>query len=85
MSSCSLQGCSRPRSRPSRLDYAAETIRAEDVREVVLVPSDLARHVAWLQEIAELGVDEISIHDVGQEQGPFIEAFGERVLPKVMT
>ena len=85
MSSCSLQGCSRPRSRPSRFDYAAETIRAEDVREVVLVSSDLERNVAWLQEIAELGVDEISIHHVGQEQGPFIGGFGERILPKLMT
>jgi hypothetical protein len=69
---------------PSEFDAAAKTIRAEDVREVVLVSSDLERHVAWLQEIAQLGVDEISIHHVGQEQGPFIEAFGERVLPKLM-
>jgi alkanesulfonate monooxygenase SsuD/methylene tetrahydromethanopterin reductase-like flavin-dependent oxidoreductase (luciferase family) len=70
---------------PSQFDAAARTIRAEDVREVVLISSDLERHVAWLQEIAELGVDEISIHHVGQEQSPFIDAFGERVLPKLMT
>jgi probable non-F420 flavinoid oxidoreductase len=70
---------------PSQFDAAAKTIRPEDVREVVLVSSDLERHAAWLQEIAELGVDEISVHHVGQEQGPFIDAFGERVLPKAMT
>jgi probable non-F420 flavinoid oxidoreductase len=70
---------------PSQFDAAAKTVRAEDVREVVLVSSDLERYVAWIQEIAELGVDEISIHHVGQEQSAFIEAFGERVLPKVMT
>ena len=45
---------------PSQFDAAATTVRAEDVREVVLVSSDLERHAAWLQEIAELGVDEIS-------------------------
>jgi hypothetical protein len=70
---------------PSQFDAAAKTVRAEDVREVVLVSSDLERYVAWIQEIAELGVDEISIHHVGQAQSAFIEAFGERVLPKVMT
>jgi len=70
---------------PSQFDAAAKTVRAEDVREVVLVSSDLERYVAWMQEIAELGVDEISIHHVGQEQSAFIEAFGEPVLPKVMT
>jgi probable non-F420 flavinoid oxidoreductase len=70
---------------PRQFDAAATTVRADDVRQVVLVSSDLERHVAWLQEIAELGVDEISVHQVGQEQAPFIDAFGERVLPKVMT
>jgi len=70
---------------PSQFDAAARTVRPDDVREVVLVSSDVGRHVAWLQEIAELGVDEIAIHHVGQEQGPFIDAFGEGVLPQVMT
>ena len=55
---------------PSQFDAAAKFVRPRDVREVVLVSSDLERHAAWLQEIAELGVDEISIHHVGQEQGP---------------
>jgi probable non-F420 flavinoid oxidoreductase len=69
---------------PRQFDAAAEIVRPEDVREFVLVSSDLGRHVGWLHEIAELGVDEIAIHHVGQEQNPFIEAFGERVLPKVI-
>jgi probable non-F420 flavinoid oxidoreductase len=70
---------------PSQFDAAARTVRPDDVREVVLVSSDLGRHVAWLHEIAELGVDEIAIHHVGHEQGAFIDAFGEGVLPQVFT
>ena len=58
-------------------------MRPEDVRGGVLVSADLGRHVAWLQELAELGFDAIYLHHVGQELEPFIDAFGERVLPEL--
>ena len=45
--------------------------------------ADLARHTAWLQELAALGFDQIALHHVGQDLGPFIAAFGERVLPEL--
>ena len=51
------------------------------MRGPVLVSSDLARHVAWIHELAELGFDAIYLHHVGQEQRAFIDAFGEQVLP----
>ena len=47
----------------------------------MLVSADLQRHVAWLQELAELGFDEIYLHHVGQSQDEFIDAFAEHVLP----
>jgi probable non-F420 flavinoid oxidoreductase len=62
-------------------DEAARNVRPEDVRAGVLVSSDPGRHVAWIQEAAELGFDEIVLHHVGKDQGPFIEAFGRDVLP----
>jgi probable non-F420 flavinoid oxidoreductase len=62
-------------------DEAARHVRPEDVRAGVLVSSDLARHVAWIEEAAALGFDEVNLHHVGQEQAPFIEAFGRHVLP----
>jgi probable non-F420 flavinoid oxidoreductase len=62
-------------------DEAARHVRPEDVRAGVLVSSDPARHVAWIEEAAALGFDEVNLHHVGQEQGPFIEAFGRHVLP----
>lgn len=49
----------------------------------MLVSADLARHTAWLQELAALGFDEINLHHVGQDLGPFIDAFGEHVLPRL--
>jgi probable non-F420 flavinoid oxidoreductase len=62
-------------------DEAARHVRPEDVRAGVLVSSDPAQYVAWIEEAAALGFDEVNLHHVGQEQGPFIEAFGRHVLP----
>ena len=49
----------------------------------VLVSSDLAQHVAWLQEYAALGFDDIALHHVGQDLDAFIDAFGSHVLPEL--
>jgi probable non-F420 flavinoid oxidoreductase len=65
----------------AHFDEASRFVRPEDVRECVLVSSDLGRHATWLQELAALGFDEINIHHVGQEQDAFIDAFGRDVLP----
>ena len=56
-------------------------VRPEDLRGPVLVSADLARHVAWIEELAALGFDAVYLHHVGQEQRRFIDAFGEHVLP----
>jgi probable non-F420 flavinoid oxidoreductase len=66
-----------------QFDEAAKHVRSEDLRGAVLISSDLARHVEWLSELAALGFDAIYLHHVGQEQRPFIEAFGDRVLPQL--
>jgi probable non-F420 flavinoid oxidoreductase len=64
-----------------QFDLAAAHVRPEDLRGPVLVSADLARHVAWIQELAALGFDAVYLHHVGRQQRRFIEAFGEHVLP----
>ncbi len=64
-------------------DEAARFVRPEDVRSGVCVSADLEQHVAWLQDFAALGFDAIYLHHVGQELEPFIDAFGEHVLPEL--
>jgi probable non-F420 flavinoid oxidoreductase len=66
-----------------QFDEAAKHVRPEDVRESVLVASDTRRHVAWLQELEPLGFDQVVLHHVGRDLRPFIDAFGEHVLPEV--
>jgi probable non-F420 flavinoid oxidoreductase len=62
-------------------DAIGEKVRPEDMHGPVLVSADLARHAAWIRELADLGFDAIYLHHVGREQRRFIEAFGEHVRP----
>jgi probable non-F420 flavinoid oxidoreductase len=66
-----------------QFDEAARHVRPEDVRASVLVSSDTARHAAWLEELAALGFASVHLHHVGQDLGPFIDAFGAHVLPEL--
>jgi probable non-F420 flavinoid oxidoreductase len=68
-----------------QIDQAAAHVRPEDLRDSVLVSADTERHAAWLHELAGLGFDELHLHHVGQDLGPFIQAFGESVLPEVQA
>jgi probable non-F420 flavinoid oxidoreductase len=70
---------------PRQFDEATRHVRPDDVCNTVLVSSDLGRHAMWIDQIAQLGVDEIYLHHVGQDQHPFIEAFGGSVLPEVAS
>jgi probable non-F420 flavinoid oxidoreductase len=64
-------------------DEAARFVRPEDMHGAVLCGSDPGRFAEWIAEAAALGFDEVNLHHVGQEQRPFIEAFGRDVLPRL--
>jgi probable non-F420 flavinoid oxidoreductase len=64
-----------------QFDQAGAYVRPEDMRDHVLISSDLKRLTAWLQELAALGFDELYLHHVGRHQDAFVDAFAEHVLP----
>ncbi len=66
---------------PEAFDLMAEHVTPGVVREHVRVSADLGRHRDWLAEYAQLGFDDLYLHYVGQDQGRFIDAFSEHVLP----
>jgi probable non-F420 flavinoid oxidoreductase len=66
-----------------QFEAAAIHVRPDDVRDSVLVSADPQRHVAWLREIIDLGVDELFLHHVPREQRRFIDTFGAEVLPEL--
>ncbi|GGL78453.1 TIGR03885 family FMN-dependent LLM class oxidoreductase [Wenxinia marina] len=70
---------------PEDFEAATRTVRSEDLEGHVLVSADLQRHRDWLAEFAELGFEEIYLHNVGLNQRAFLDAFGAHVLPKLAT
>lgn len=66
-------------------EFEARTADASDeaIRQAVTVSSDLGAHEARVVEVLEAGFDDVYLHHVGQEQTAFIDAFGERVLPRL--
>jgi probable non-F420 flavinoid oxidoreductase len=66
-------------------DVIGEKVTPEQVRQSVRVSSDLGQHIEWLRQDIEQGWDELYLHFVGKQQGAFIDAFGERVLPQLTS
>jgi G6PDH family F420-dependent oxidoreductase len=70
---------------PEDFETASRFVRPEDVHSCVRVSSDLGRQTAWLAELADIGFEEIIVHQVGRNQDAFMEAFGSQVLPQLRT
>ncbi|MFD3166795.1 TIGR03885 family FMN-dependent LLM class oxidoreductase [Herpetosiphon sp. NSE202] len=66
---------------PSQFDQLVDLIPREKLPEHIRISADLGQHREWLQQDIELGFERIYIHNVNQEQLPFLHAFGEHVLP----
>jgi probable non-F420 flavinoid oxidoreductase len=66
---------------PQQFDLAAQFVRPDDLDRSIRISNDVQQHIAWLQEDIAMGFDHIYVHNVNREQQPFIEAFGEHVLP----
>jgi len=68
---------------PQDFAMAAKHVTEDDVANGLRVSADLARHAAWINDYAELGVDEVYCFNVGKNQAEYIEAFGREVLPQL--
>jgi probable non-F420 flavinoid oxidoreductase len=68
---------------PADFDRAAETVRPEDLDDHVVISASTAEHVDRIAAFAELGFQDIYLHNVGRNQREFIEVFGAEVLPQL--
>jgi coenzyme F420-dependent glucose-6-phosphate dehydrogenase len=66
-------------------DFAemAKLVRPENYKNRMLISADLDEHRAAIQQFADLGFDEIHVHNVGRNQEQFITAFGQQVIAKL--
>lgn len=68
---------------PEDFERRTAGLGEEELRKAVWISSDLSRHVDRIHELVGAGLDQLYLHHVGQELAPFIDAFGEHVLPAV--
>lgn len=68
---------------PAEFDEAAKYVKPDDMDKSVRISGDVERHLAWIQQDLEFGFDEIFLHNVGGNQEEFIDAFGEKILPRL--
>ncbi|HMO11380.1 MAG TPA: LLM class F420-dependent oxidoreductase, partial [Actinotalea sp.] len=67
---------------PEQFDLASEHVSPAAVAEhSVLVESDPDRLADRLAELVAIGFDEVYLHQVSQEQEPFVTLSAERLLP----
>jgi probable non-F420 flavinoid oxidoreductase len=66
---------------PAQFAAATAFVRPNDVAERMPVSANPEVHIAALRMYADLGVDQVSILNVQRDHQPFIEEFGQHVLP----
>lgn len=66
-----------------QFDALGERVQPEELREHVLISSDVGKHLAWIREFVDLGFENIILHNVNRNQEPFIRDFGKHVLPSL--
>ena len=64
-----------------QFDEVGERVKAEEMKEHVLISSDPKKHVKWIREFQDLGFEKIILHNVNRNQERFITAFAKDVLP----
>jgi coenzyme F420-dependent glucose-6-phosphate dehydrogenase len=69
---------------PEDFEAMAKLVRPENYKNRVLISPDLDDHIAHLRHFADLGFNEIYVHNVGRNQEAFIKAYGEKVIPAVV-
>lgn len=68
---------------PHAVEQIARLIRPEDFEGRIAASADPAVHAEQLRGYLELGYDRVFVHNVGENQAAFLDAFGRHVLPDV--
>ncbi len=66
---------------PGDFDREVAGATPESVAEGLRVSHEIGQHIEWLRGDAEVGFDEVYLHNVGPDLLGFIDAFGAKVLP----
>jgi coenzyme F420-dependent glucose-6-phosphate dehydrogenase len=65
---------------PEQFQQIAQYLKPGIMKEHVKISDNPSQHAEWINDYAELGIDEIILHNVNVNQEQFIEDFGAKVL-----
>lgn len=68
---------------PEEFDRRAAKVTVDDLRDSVVMSTELGHHADVIAGLEDLGVDRVYLHQVGTDQERFVEAFGGQVLSQV--
>jgi coenzyme F420-dependent glucose-6-phosphate dehydrogenase len=68
---------------PHDFEQMAKLVRPDDFKGRMLISADLDAHCREIQKFIDLGFDRVYLHNVGRNQLEWIEAFGQKVLPRL--
>ena len=67
---------------PAHFQQAAERVREEDIAEAMPCGPDLEKHFEKLAEFEKVGIQQVYVHQISPDQGPFFEIYEKEVLPR---
>ncbi|KGE12724.1 TIGR03885 family FMN-dependent LLM class oxidoreductase [Sphingobacterium deserti] len=70
-------------SQPKFFDEAGQFVRADDMKEHVLLGTSADTYIYAIQKYREMGFSKITFHNVNPHQEAFIDMMGSDVLPRV--
>jgi coenzyme F420-dependent glucose-6-phosphate dehydrogenase len=68
-------------------DFAefAKLVRPDNFKGRVFISADLDEHRQHIQSFFDLGFNEVHVHNVGRNQSAWIRAYGESVIPTLVS
>lgn len=70
---------------PAQFDAAGQFVKPDELDGFIRISADPQQHIDWLQQDIELGFSQLLLHNVNREQERFIDVFGEKVVPVLLT
>jgi G6PDH family F420-dependent oxidoreductase len=67
---------------PAHFAQATQTVREDDIADVIVCGPDPAKHIEKIQTFAKAGYDHVYVHQVGPDQEGFFRFYQQEVLPK---
>ncbi|HEY8600798.1 MAG TPA: TIGR03557 family F420-dependent LLM class oxidoreductase [Thermomicrobiales bacterium] len=68
---------------PEDFEAMGKLVRPENYKNRVLISPDLDEHAAHIKKYADMGFNEIYVHNTGPNQEEFIRAYGKHVVPAI--